>query len=228
MRQKGFAPVLIIVLIAILGGLGYWGYKSDITTAPLFNRRLMSFRSSQNTDLTANWKTYTNSKYGYQLKYPSGYAADQRSRPSTNPEVVPNLVVTDEKSFAEYAPHPDITIDVLLDGEKGDLREMANYHYIEMKDLSLGPVAKDLFRSSGLDIKDNSQVVKFSEIVFRGKKAYTYTIRGSSIGAYKNSWISSSQDRTYIWVENKGEIILITFNNNQTNSQIISTFQFTQ
>ncbi len=63
MRQKGFAPVIILVLV-VLVVVGYFGYKN-------FQPKLQTVFSpeaSATTDPTANWKTYTNSQYGLSFK----------------------------------------------------------------------------------------------------------------------------------------------------------------
>lgn len=57
MKKNGFVPILIILLIAILGVVGYLGYKN-------FWPKLQ----------TAKWKTYTNDKYQFSLKYPEDYS----------------------------------------------------------------------------------------------------------------------------------------------------------
>lgn len=69
MKQKGFAPIIIIVLIT-LGIAGYFGYRQfklitgDFADSP-------SSTPLSTPDTTINWKTYTNTKYSYQLRYPS-------------------------------------------------------------------------------------------------------------------------------------------------------------
>ncbi len=65
-------PVLII-LFAILGlGLvGYWVYKNYLTSRrPIIESTPIPIAT---TDPTANWKTYSNTKYGYSIKYPNGW-----------------------------------------------------------------------------------------------------------------------------------------------------------
>lgn len=83
MNQKGFAPILIalgiILILGIVGGTYYLG--------TLKNQQAVSFGNkpqSQNPGVTsqtpqptpnetANWKTYTDTKYGFSLKYPINY-----------------------------------------------------------------------------------------------------------------------------------------------------------
>lgn len=67
MRQKGFAPAIIIFAIAILGIAGYLGYKyykigSVTTSSP-----------AATPNQVINWETYKNSHYPFEFKYPSSW-----------------------------------------------------------------------------------------------------------------------------------------------------------
>ncbi len=64
MKQRGLAPILIILLIAAAIG-GYLVYSGKINTS---KKQVVQ---TPKVDDTANWKTYTNNIYGYTLKYPS-------------------------------------------------------------------------------------------------------------------------------------------------------------
>jgi hypothetical protein len=69
-RQKGivFLPILIIILL--IGVVGYFGYqnlklKKDQTTQPVSVEKRTELT---NTNLnTQNWTTFTNSKLGFQI-----------------------------------------------------------------------------------------------------------------------------------------------------------------
>ena len=67
MKQKGFAPIIIIVLIT-LGIAGYFGYKQF---KPTVDNLIGS--SFPTPDPTVNWKTYTNNKARYEIKYPASW-----------------------------------------------------------------------------------------------------------------------------------------------------------
>ncbi len=79
--QVGLVPILIIILIALAVG-GYLIYQkqfkptpvSQPLPSPIASPIASSSAETDNPDsIGANWKTYTNSQFGYSFKYPSDY-----------------------------------------------------------------------------------------------------------------------------------------------------------
>lgn len=68
MSQKGLAPILIVILIAALIG-GYLLYQNQNKPTPQSSPNPVTSNSAE----TANWKTYTNDRYGFSFKYPQDY-----------------------------------------------------------------------------------------------------------------------------------------------------------
>lgn len=104
MRQKGFAPILIIFLVLIaIGGAYYFGTKRG-NVFPTPTQTPTSITTSTPTqitptvkptaDPTANWKTYANSSYSYQIKYPSDWSVirEDKDKPAfkTIVQLTPN------------------------------------------------------------------------------------------------------------------------------------------
>lgn len=95
--QSGFAPLVIVLIVAgilVVGGAGYWFYQSQ--TPQLIGGQTdehgclgpagyswcevkqkclrvweESCESANSAVQMADWETYTNTKYGYSIKYPS-------------------------------------------------------------------------------------------------------------------------------------------------------------
>ncbi len=67
MKQKGFAPIIIIVLIT-LGIAGYFGYRQF---KPTINKFFSS--PTPTSDPTADWKTYSDRQGRFSFKYPSAW-----------------------------------------------------------------------------------------------------------------------------------------------------------
>jgi len=78
MKNKGFAPlvILLVLLIAALMGIAYLVGSKGILSNKI---PLVSYSSpppSSTSDPTANWKTYTNTTFGFQLKYPDNWFSE--------------------------------------------------------------------------------------------------------------------------------------------------------
>lgn len=69
MKQKGLAPILIVLFIALAVG-GYLLYQKQQQTIQA-TPTPTSTPESTNSAETANWKTYTNIKYGFSVSYPT-------------------------------------------------------------------------------------------------------------------------------------------------------------
>ena len=85
MRQNGFAPILIVILIAAVAGLGGFLIYSQQPKTTLPQKQVATSSTPQptpdetvNTEASrsANWKTYTNKEYGYTIFYPPNYLLD--------------------------------------------------------------------------------------------------------------------------------------------------------
>lgn len=81
MEQKGLAPIVIVVLMAVLAVGGYLIYKLPRTVTPLPTPQTTPAPSPTpspspaptGTKETADWKIYSNPKLGYSVKYPKSW-----------------------------------------------------------------------------------------------------------------------------------------------------------
>lgn len=90
MKQKGLAPILIIIIIASVLG-GYLLYTKQIKPTSLPQKQIAAPQStpdetvnpdlktvkSQASLIGANWKTYIDTHYGYSLKYPKNWSLEE-------------------------------------------------------------------------------------------------------------------------------------------------------
>ncbi|EKD46298.1 MAG: hypothetical protein ACD_68C00043G0003 [uncultured bacterium] len=71
MKKYGFLIILIIVAAIIIGGI-WWYASSDSGKMPTVTTTNITNNSATTPeDDTADWKTYTNNKYGYSFEYPA-------------------------------------------------------------------------------------------------------------------------------------------------------------
>ena len=75
--------VIAIGLVAV-GAIGYFQLKTKFTSQPAPSQSpqitvIKPSPASTPTDETANWKTYTNTTYGFSIKYPATFAIQDKS-----------------------------------------------------------------------------------------------------------------------------------------------------
>lgn len=72
MNNKGFAPLLLVIIIAIIGIAGYFAYqKGFLSKQPAYPSA--SATPFSTPDPTANWKTFISPDSNFSLKYPPDY-----------------------------------------------------------------------------------------------------------------------------------------------------------
>ena len=94
MNQKGFANiVLVVVIVLIVGAVGYFAFvkksarlAEQTQTTTQTNNSVSPIPTQK--DETANWKTYSNSKYNFSLKYPNGWTIEEPTNADTTGRVI--------------------------------------------------------------------------------------------------------------------------------------------
>jgi len=97
--RQGFAQIfIIIILLALIGGVLYIGFKQAKIT-PILTQSPVPTTISSTSDPTANWKTYTNTKFGFEIKLPADEGLLTENNTSTSfhggmPGSDPDIIVT--------------------------------------------------------------------------------------------------------------------------------------
>ena len=80
---KTWVGTVILIIIAITAGALVWkAYQGSENARINFAPHIVSVKK-QNT--TANWKTYTNAEFGYEMKYPADFSEPAGPHLSNNP-----------------------------------------------------------------------------------------------------------------------------------------------
>lgn len=117
MKQKGLAPVLIILLIATAIG-GYLVYSGKINLP----QKQTDQQTTETTkvDETANWKTYTSDKHGFSINYLETWVINEVENKNTGfQDSVPSFKGI---SFGNrQGPDFEIAVEILENPEKMSL-----------------------------------------------------------------------------------------------------------
>lgn len=95
--------VLFIVIVLFFAGIYYVSFS---------NKQSSQIQSPE----TIGWKTYTNSKYGFSVKYPESWEVNNRENQNTGPgDTVPSSAGIE---FVQQGPNFILAVDVLENSEK--------------------------------------------------------------------------------------------------------------
>jgi len=78
-KQLGFVlplAILIVVVLIVAGVVGYYFYKTSQE-----QKEAEVPKPEQEIDETADWKTYRNDRYGYEVKYPNNWKVQEGGAP---------------------------------------------------------------------------------------------------------------------------------------------------
>ena len=106
--------ILIVVVLAFLVGGGVWFYKEEEICLDCFGPPISGGPETKNE--TADWKTYRNEEYGFEVEYPESYFIKEVNVSLPPDEAVPEDHVAGyqyEKPVAplfylEFYPSPDL------------------------------------------------------------------------------------------------------------------------
>lgn len=225
--MKKIFNIIIVIFIALLAGAGAYYYvdeqarldKEDLNKQITdLNKQLSDLKASPSSspsvsttaDPTANWKTYTNTKYGFSFKYPKDWVIEEE------PVKKQGILIWSAEGYAQ-----------LEEGRNNDYGRsyipevFINYYdniLVEPENVSSNMGAKTLDEY----VVKNIDIVNEEKIDFASQKAYAAQWGGMGI-SYA------------ILAEHNQNIIELRFNADGDGSdlslgqkKIISSFQFTK
>jgi hypothetical protein len=108
--QKGFVVPLLISIIAILiigGGVYIYSNKKVENNTPVVVNSNLPAQSNQTSTTTSDWKTYTNTTYGYSIKYPADWKINEDTSPRNISWSSPKT--TAESVFIQVGVYPGLS-----------------------------------------------------------------------------------------------------------------------
>ena len=119
-QQKGFIEIVLIGVIVVLLAIGgYFAFRKNSAPvveqptpnpAPIVTQTNTPVTTPATADETANWKTYTNSQYGFELKYPSTWLSKVLN--GNTFFNLPDDKVENGKGGVESSIHDDVSVSV--------------------------------------------------------------------------------------------------------------------
>lgn len=219
--QKGLAPIVIILLIALaVGGFLIYQKQSKIS----ISSSTTNIASPALTDETINWNTYTNTKFNYSVKYPNKV----------------QLITQNPEFGIKQEEMPGISL--LLDGGSPSYKE-GFINVIDPQTLTIieNPQARSQWENLNLDqfvqkiwelnkndknpYIPNKQVGEIIETQVDGRRALKFSLSGSYIIHTGEGTLKEEHSFIFIDYNNKKYFLMFPSRDN-TFSQILATFKF--
>ena len=210
-NSKGFAQVLIILLLVTVGVLIYFGLKyAELSKQTERLDRLHTSPSpSASSSPTAGWETYTNTKYNYSIQYPSDWT--YREFPDTQSGAAFRLV-----GDPNNLNHEHVTID--FNSRAGDLVGIPFEEYVKkgaideiQNYVSLASIEKVVTETSLVGYKTTWNIQVMGETLGKTSVSAPITYFDTKDGVGDTIQVSES-DNSYSDIYN----------------QMLSTFKFTR
>lgn len=161
-KSNSMMVVLIVLVFILLAATGFLGYQNMQLQTQIKEMNLVLYETtseliipSVTADPTANWKTYNNTKYGFQFKYPSAFstevlAAVGQSEADVNSR---NFIVYKSGAANNYEErYLNFEVTQAEPSYQGSITKM-NLNGIDVKKISLPNVPFDIY---SIQLKDGS------------------------------------------------------------------------
>ncbi len=204
LNKKFLELFVLVVLVAAAAyvGVQYWQSQQLVEGEyiPAFTPR-----SSGSTIDTSDWKTYTNTKYGFEVKYPNNWVLGEYQLKENFALALDPQKVVSQKTLETLDTYPGlVSINVEKCPSQG-CYEVSGYDSFEK--VTIGGQAGISARKLEISYEKNS-----SNPAYLGKHTITYYIDSPKTGAHSI---------TITYVSDMSDKYLSDFN------QILSTFNFT-
>lgn len=175
---KKFSPIFILAILILLLAVGAGGIllgKSLNTSQPSAQPTIAPAPTQIPTptpDVTANWKTYTNNKYGYSFEYPPEATISEANKDyfSLSPEEVKQGITFDDV-FQKYTGQICVRIEYKYGHILISAPENKDYGHVICGITGVGVFDKDEPKKDSLTIMGKAYQVMGTEFYNVGKNA---------------------------------------------------------
>lgn len=173
--------VLIVVVVLVLGGIGGYllGTKVSLTPMPtIVPKAINNYPLATTSDETAGWKTYTNTKYSYSVKYPANFEVKEQESDIFLFQSSFESTDNKEKTWEDFMV--EVTKKTGADGELGvvDYRKWQVIGHISDKISKETKIKIDRFDGVRLDYEIiSTPVVEQATVILFGEN-YNYSLIG--------------------------------------------------
>ncbi len=189
------------------------------------DQMLSTFKFSTAATIPPDWKTYTNTKYGYSFKYPNNYTVGTNGMDFGNVSEEDGILVVETNKGDLKAPYISIGI-INLNGQS--INKEIEDHFSKVSQFKLTDEAKKMLKEqNGFEAVDNSVISPATKSTFVGQASTEYSIHGSMVDDKYSGIVSIPNTYRYIWVQKQGLNFLITISKSDITDKILSTFKFT-
>lgn len=239
---------LIIILIAIVVGVSFYIWtKQAEAPAPAVDQNQQTENNVKVNDETAGWKTYRNTDYKFEFKYPADIQTkEQKSGPiwfrynemevalikngedylnlgiASNMSIMANKFECEEDQLCTYVPFVPLPCEQYFEEKPGIYTETWNgekFKYMILNVAGAWACSENTWRFFG-------ESASYKEVVFFGPNSARYNFRAFLGNGINSDTIRNSTD---LDLKNLEELKVINAGSNarvKLMNQILSTFKF--
>jgi len=170
----------------------------------------------------ADWKTYINTKFNYEIKYPEQYAINETGMGGG--DINKAFGISIYKDIKTNIESPRFAVNIRQD--KLDFFTIASQHFNKISVNKLTESESNIAEKNFGYALVNSEIVQpLTKTTLFGLEAYTYMIKGNFVDNGLEEYSVPIEIHKYVWLQRNDLYIIISFTDVAPLNQILSTFK---